>query len=91
MRLLARNHPKGWKLQGYVSPAYDGLTTGATNDADVVGGDPALGTKPGSFKFFRFFELPTKADTETGSADKSCFLSGHIQAPPVERIAAETG
>ena len=31
-------------MQGHVSPAYDGLTTGATNDADVVGGDQALGT-----------------------------------------------
>ena len=43
-----------------------------------------------SFRSFRFFELPTKADTGTGSAEKPCFLSDHIQAP-VQRIAAETG
>jgi hypothetical protein len=41
-----------------------------------------------SFRSFRFFELP--ADTGTCSAEKPCFLSDHIQAPPVERVAAET-
>jgi len=44
VRALAHNHPEGWKLRRHVSPAYDGLTTGATNDAVVVGGGPALGT-----------------------------------------------
>ena len=31
-----------------------------------------------SFRSFRFFELPTKADSGTGSAEKPCFLSDHI-------------
>ena len=44
VRAIARNHTEGWQLQGHVSPAYDGLPAGATNDADKVSGDPALGT-----------------------------------------------
>ena len=35
-----------------------------------------------SFRSFKFFELPTKVDTGTGSAEKPCFLSDHIQPPP---------
>ena len=38
-------------------------------------GRARLGPKPRSFRSVRFFELPTQADTGTGSADKSCFLS----------------
>ena len=34
-----------------------------------------------TFRRFRFFELPTEADTGTGSTEKPCFLSDHIQAP----------
>ena len=34
---------------------------------------------PQSFRSFRFFELPTEADAGTGSAEKQCFLSDHIQ------------
>ena len=33
------------------------------------------------FRSFRFFELPTKADTGTGSVERPCFLSDHIRPP----------
>ena len=38
----------------------------------------------GSFEFSRFFELPTKADTGTGSVERPCFLSDHIKPPCTE-------
>ena len=34
-----------------------------------------------SFRSFRFFELPTKADTGICSVERPCFLSDHIRPP----------
>jgi hypothetical protein len=36
------------------------------------------------FRSFRFFELLTEADTETGSVERPCFLSDHIKPPCTE-------
>ena len=41
----------------------------------------------GSFRSFRFFELPTQADTGNGSVERPCFRSDHIKPPCTPGIA----
>jgi hypothetical protein len=42
----------------------------------------------GSFRSFRYFELPAWVDTGNCSVERPCFLLDHIK-PPVQSIAAE--
>ena len=60
------------------------LTTRRIYLSRSVIGFPTLEWFVSNFRSFRFFELPTYADTGTGSVKKPCFLSDHIKPPCTE-------